>query len=58
MEYEKLTKQIIGCAYKVYNKMGFGQLVNYLVATGKPVGLLINFGELGVDIKRKVRELK
>ena len=123
MEYEKLTKQIIGCAYKVYKKMGFGylesvyekcllielhnsgldaesqrpisvyydtqlvgefladivvndliilelksvrqlarahemQLVNYLVATGKPVGLLINFGELGVDIKRKVRELK
>ena len=123
MEYKKLTKQIIGCAYKVYNKMGFGylegvyercllielrnsgldvesqrpiavyyddqlvgefladiivndliilelksvrqlakahemQLVNYLVATGKPVGLLINFGELGVDIKRKVRELE
>ena len=123
MEYRKLTKQIIGCASKVYNKMGFGylesiyekcllielrnsgleaesqrpiavyyddqlvgefladivvneliilelksvrqlakahemQLVNYLVATGKPVGLLINFGELGVEIKRKVRELK
>ena len=123
MEYKKLTKQIIGCAYKVYNKMGFGylesiyekcllielrnsgleaesqrpiavyyddqlvgefladivvneliilesksvrqlakahemQLVNYLVATGKPLGLLINFGELGVQIKRKVRELK
>ena len=123
MEYKKITKQIIGCAYKVYNKMGVGylesiyekclliklrnsgleaesqrpiavyyddqlvgefladivvneliilelksvrqlakahemQLVNYLVATGKPVGLLINFGELGVEIKRKVRELK
>jgi len=26
MEYEKLTEKIIGCAYKVYNKMGFGFL--------------------------------
>ncbi len=26
MEHEELTKQIIGCAYKVYNKMGFGFL--------------------------------
>ena len=34
------------------------QLVNYLVATGKPVGLLLNFGENGVEIKRKLRELK
>ena len=33
------------------------QLVNYLVATGKPVGLIINFGERKVEIKRKVREL-
>ena len=123
MEYEQLTEQIIGCAYNVYNKMGFGflesvyekcllielqkeglnvesqkpitvlyegetvgefiadivvedtiilelksvrqiakaheaQLVNYLVATGKPVGLIINFGEHRVDVKRKVRRLK
>jgi len=122
MEFEKLTEQIIGCAYRVYNKMGFGyletvyekclmielrqaglpaeaqkgitvcydgevvgeffadivvedtiivelksgrrlakahevQLVNYLVATGKPVGLLINFGPQEVEVKRKVREL-
>ncbi|PIW84287.1 MAG: hypothetical protein COZ95_10585, partial [Nitrospirae bacterium CG_4_8_14_3_um_filter_50_41] len=34
------------------------QLVNYLVATGKPVGLLINFGECRVEVKRKLRELK
>lgn len=33
------------------------QLVNYLKATGKDVGLLINFGETGVQIKRKVRDL-
>ncbi|MBW2175102.1 MAG: GxxExxY protein [Deltaproteobacteria bacterium] len=123
MEYGELTEEIIGCAYRVYNKMGFGflesvyekclliellksglsaesqkpitvfyeneivgefvadiivndriilelksvkqivkahevQLVNYLVATGKLVGLIINFGELKVEIKRKVRELK
>jgi GxxExxY protein len=34
------------------------QLVNYLVATGKPVGLLLNFGERGVEVKRKLRVLK
>jgi len=123
MEYEELTEEIIGCAYNVYNRMGFGflesvyekcllielrkagfradsqepitvfyegeivgdfvadiivddtiilelksvrriakaheiQLVNYLVATGKPVGLLINFGEHRVEIRRKLRELE
>ena len=26
MEYKELTEKIIGCAYKVYNKMGFGFL--------------------------------
>lgn len=122
MQYEELTEKIIGCAYHVYNTMGFGylesvyekcllialrkiglqaeaqkpitvsyegeivgefyadilvenlvivelksvrqlakaheaQLVNYLVATGQEVGLLLNFGELQVDIKRKAREL-
>jgi GxxExxY protein len=122
MEYEEITEKIIGCAFKVYNKMGFGflesvyekclmielrkasiraesqkpitvyyddeivgdfiadivvddtiilelksvrqtrrehsaQLVNYLVATRKPVGLLLNFGEKEVEIKRKVKDL-
>jgi len=122
MEYRELTEGIIGCAYRVYNRMGFGflesvyekcmlielrkaglnaesqkaitvyyeneivgefvadiivsntiilelksvrriikahevQLVNYLVATGKPVGLILNFGERKVEIKRKIREL-
>jgi GxxExxY protein len=33
------------------------QTVNYLAATGKPVGLLINFGNDGVTVKRKVRDL-
>ena len=122
MENREMTEKIIGCAYNVYNKMGFGflesvyekcmlielrktnldaesqkpitvfyeneivgefvadiivngtiilelksvrriigahevQLVNYLVATGKPVGLILNFGERKVEIKRKVKEL-
>lgn len=122
MEYKELTERIIGCAYRVYNRMGFGflesvyekcmlielrkagldtesqqpirvqydgevvgdfiadilvndtvilelksvrklveahevQLVNYLVATGKPVGLLINFGETRAEVKRKVKDL-
>ncbi len=39
------------------NKTHEVQLVNYLVATQKDVGLLINFGEQKVDVKRKVREL-
>ena len=33
------------------------QLVNYLVATGKPLGLLINFGKEKVEIRRKLKEL-
>jgi GxxExxY protein len=122
MEKEELSKIIIGCAYKVYNQMGFGflesvyekcllielnnahltaesqkaisvhykgqvvgnfiadiivndtiilelksvktiakahevQLVNYLVATGMPVGLILNFGESKVEIRRKLRKL-
>jgi len=122
MQHEELTEKIIGCAFRVYNTMGFGylesvyeecmvvelrklglqveqqkpipvwyeghevgnffadllvegavivelksvrtlakaheaQLVNYLVATGKDVGLLLNFGEQKVEVKRKVRNL-
>jgi len=33
------------------------QLVNYLVATGKPAGLILNFGESKVDVKRKIKDL-
>ena len=121
MEYEELTHKIIGCAYKVYKKLGFGflesvyrkamvieltraalkveeekhlevhydegevlgvfsadlfvenivvvelksvqhvvkdhevQLVNYLKALIKDIGLLINFGPTGVEVKRKYR---
>ena len=123
MEHRDLTENIIGCAYNVYNKMGFGflesvyekcmlielrraglnvesqkpitvyyeneivgefvadiivndtvilelksvrqiinahevQLVNYLVATGKSVGLILNLGESKVEIKRKIKNLE
>lgn len=34
------------------------QLVNYLTATKTDVGLLINFGKDGVQVKRKIRELQ
>jgi GxxExxY protein len=122
MIYDELTHTIIGCAYKVYKKLGFGflesvyrkamvielgkagfkveeempikvyyddkvvgnfsadlfvedlivielksaqnivkehevQLVNYLKGVKRDIGLLINFGPSGVDVKRKYREL-
>jgi GxxExxY protein len=123
MKHEELTHKIIGCAYKVFNELGFGflesvykkamlieltknnlkvesekplkvyydnqvvgdfyidlfvedllvvelksvqnlakehevQLVNYLNALKKDIGLLINFGPTGVDVKRKIRTPK
>ena len=123
MEYEELTHKIIGCAYKVFNELGFGflesvykkamvieltknnfkvesekplkvyyddqivgdfyidlfvedfivvelksvqelakehevQLVNYLNGIKKNIGLLINFGPSGVEVKRKFRTPK
>ena len=39
-------------------KIHEAQLVNYLVSTGKDIGLLINFGPEKVQIKRKFRLLK
>ena len=121
MEHEELTHKIIGCAYTVFNKLGFGflesvyqkaiaielgksdlnvevekslkvyyddkivgdfyvdlyineavlvelksvqslnkehevQLVNYLNGLKKEIGLLINFGLSGVEVKRKYRQ--
>ena len=34
------------------------QLVNYLTATEGSVGLLLNFSERNVEVKRKVKDLK
>ena len=123
MEHQEITHKIIGCAYRVYNQLGFGflesvykkameielsndklktesekhlrvyynnhivgefsvdlfiedlvvvelkavrnlvkeyeaQLVNYLNALRKDIGLLINFGPSGVEVKRKYRQPK
>ncbi len=44
-------------AIDVLAKVHEAQLVNYLIATSKPVGLLINFSPEGVVVKRKVRTL-
>ena len=32
MQYKKLTEKIIGCPYRVYNKMGYGFLESVLIA--------------------------
>ena len=67
MEYKKLTEKIIGCAYRVYTKLGFGFLESVyekclIIALRKegmkPVGLLLNFGESKIAVKRKVREFR
>lgn len=34
------------------------QVVNYLTATRKEIGLILNFSETKVEVKRKVRDLK
>jgi GxxExxY protein len=39
-------------------KIHEAQLVNYLVSTGKDLGLLINFGPEKVTLKRKIRLLE
>ena len=45
-------------AIRQLTKFHEAQLVNYLVSTGKDIGLLINFATEKVQIKRKIRELK
>jgi len=57
MEHEEITHKIIGAAYKVFNsKQHEIQLVNYLNGLKKDIGLLINFGSSGVEVKRKYRK--
>jgi GxxExxY protein len=40
-------------AVESFSKVHEVQLVNYLVPTGKPIGLLINFGPESVEVRRK-----
>ena len=44
MEYEKVTETIIGCAYRVYNKMDFGFFENVYEKC-----LLIEMRKAGLD---------
>ena len=63
MLYSEMTDKIINSFYKVYNVLGYGflekvyenkaQLINYLKATNKQVGLLFNFGKKP-DFKRAI----
>ena len=54
MGHEKVTETTIGCAYRVYNKMGFGFLESVYERC-----LLIELRKAGLDveIKRKVKDL-
>ncbi len=47
MEYKDITEKIIGCAYKVYNEMGFGFLASVYDNVYCP-----NF--IGQDLKQNV----
>jgi hypothetical protein len=59
MEYKDAAKTVSGCAYREsvrrVKKAHEVQLVNYHIATAKPEGLILNFGERKVEIKRKVK---
>ena len=71
MEYKNVTETIIGCAYRVYNKMGFGFLESVyekcllieLLKAGldaeaqKPITVYYD-DESKVEFKRKLKDLK
>jgi len=41
-------------AVKAPDKLHYAQLLNYLKATGKKVGLLVNFGSMSLEYKRVI----
>jgi GxxExxY protein len=45
-------------AIRKINKIHEVQLVNYLVATRQSLGLLLNFGDEKVEVKRKVKDFE
>jgi GxxExxY protein len=58
---DMVVNEVVVVEFKVaeeYRKADEAQLINELVATGKPVGLLINFGRRKVEFKRLVWNLK
>ena len=58
--YSDISEDIIGCCFEVMKELGPGfleaehqaQLINYLKASDKPVGLLVNFGHARLEYKR------
>ena len=57
---DMVVNEVVIVEFKVaeeYRKADEAQLINELVATGKPVGLLINFGRRKVEFKRLVWNL-
>jgi len=46
MQYKELSEKVIGCAYQVYNKMGFGFLESVYEKC-----LLIELGKVGLKAK-------
>jgi len=54
-KYSELTSKIIGCAmtaHKTLEDVNFAQAINYLEAYNLEIGLLINFGEISLNLKR------
>ena len=45
-------------AIRKINKIHEVQLVNYLVATRQSLGLLLNFGDEKIEVKRKVKDFE
>ncbi|PHQ26766.1 hypothetical protein CLH62_04050 [Marinobacter guineae] len=68
LKEKELCYRITGCVYEVYRHLGAGflesvyqkaliqepQLINYLKATGKELGLLVNFSFPKAVVKRVV----
>ena len=48
--YSKITNKIIKCAIEVHK----AQILSYLKATRKRIGLLINFAKTKIEIKRTI----
>ena len=48
MQYEELTEEIIGCAFRVYNTMGFGYLESVSEAC-----MLIELRKTGLQVENR-----